>query len=188
MHTHTHITSHMSRMPAHRCAYSESFQFSSTTLAVIVTHRRREAATARMDLHARGIINSAENVAIGLKQLRDTLPEYSAEITSVVADLYAISATLTSLDGLARQFPRNYGQIKPDLDPALASLRYTLNGIINSLGKLDRTSLADNYRRIWHDLDAYFHEEDGYSLARRLTKYKLFLQELQDVMQKYYFI
>jgi hypothetical protein len=138
-----------------------------------------------MDLQVRRIISFTEDVAVGLKQFRERLPEYSAEITNVIADLYAISATLTSLEALARQFPRNYGHvIKPDLERTLASLRYTLNEIINSFGRIDARPTADNYRRIWHGLDTYFHEEDGYSLKRRLTKYKLFLQELQDVMQK----
>ncbi|OKL62854.1 hypothetical protein UA08_01720 [Talaromyces atroroseus] len=139
-----------------------------------------------MDLQVRRIISFTEDVAVGLRPFRERLPEYSAEITNVIADLYAISATLTSLEGLARQFPRNYGHvIKPDLERTLASLRYTLNEIISSFGRIDGRPTADNYRRVWHDLDSYFHEEDGYSLKRRLTKYKLFLQELQDVMQKY---
>ncbi|EED19703.1 conserved hypothetical protein [Talaromyces stipitatus ATCC 10500] len=136
-----------------------------------------------MDLQVHRIISFTEDVAVGLRQFREHLPEYSAEITNVIAELYAISATLTSLEGLTRQFPRNFGPVKADFDRVLVSLRYTLNEIINSFGKLDRRPTADNYRQIWHDLNAYLLEESGYSLKRRLNKYKLFLQELQDVVQ-----
>lgn len=142
-------------------------------------------ADASMDLQVHRIISFTEDVAVGLRQFREQLPEHSAEITNVIAELYAISATLTSLEGLTRQFPRNFGPVKADFERVLVSLRYTLNEIINSFGKLDRRRTADNYRQIWHDLDVYFHEESGYSLKRRLNKYKLFLEELQDVVQKY---
>lgn len=138
-----------------------------------------------MDLQVHRIISFVEDVAVGLRQFREKLPEHSAEITNVIADLYAISATLTSLEGLTRQFPRNSGPVKTDLERTLISLRYTLNETINAFGKLDRRPTTDDYRRIWHDLDSFFYEESGYSLRRRLSKYKLFLQELQDVMQKY---
>ncbi|QGA12965.1 hypothetical protein EYB26_000610 [Talaromyces marneffei] len=136
-----------------------------------------------MDLQVHRIISFTEDVAVGLRQFREQLPEHSAEITNVIAELYAISATLTSLEGLTRQFPRNFGPVKADFERVLVSLRYTLNEIINSFGKLDRRRMADNYRQIWHDLIVYFHEESGYSLKRRLNKYKLFLHELQDVVQ-----
>lgn len=142
-------------------------------------------ADASMDLQVHRIISFTEDVAVGLRQFREQLPEHSAEITNVIAELYAISATLTSLEGLTRQFPRNFGPVKADFERVLVSLRYTLNEIINSFGKLDRRRTADNYRQIWHDLNVYFHEESGYSLKRRLNKYKLFLEELQDIVQKY---
>ncbi|KAH8692627.1 hypothetical protein BGW36DRAFT_23436 [Talaromyces proteolyticus] len=135
-----------------------------------------------MDLRIPDTIAFAEEVAVGFTQFRAHLPEYSAEITNLIANLYATSATLTSLEGLTRQFPRNYARIKPDLQLLLASLCYTLDEITTSFKKLDRKRL-DSYRYVWLDLDSYFREESSYTLKRRLTRYKMFLQELEDMMQ-----
>jgi hypothetical protein len=134
-----------------------------------------------MDLQVRDI---AEDVAVGFSRFRSCLPEHSAEITNLIADLYAMSATLTSIEGLSRQFPRNYARIKSDLDTVLASLNYTLDEITTSFRKLNRNSRPDDYRHVWHGLDAYFREESSYTLKRRLTKYRMFLQELEDMMRK----
>ncbi|CRG85992.1 hypothetical protein PISL3812_02995 [Talaromyces islandicus] len=137
-----------------------------------------------MDLQVRDITIFAENVAVGLRNFRTCLPEHSAEITNLIADLYAMSATLTGIEGLSRQFSRKYALIKPDLDMVLASLKYTLDDIITSFRKLDKKPRPDDYRHVWHDLDAYFREEsNSYNLKRRLTKYRMFLQELEDMMR-----
>lgn len=137
-----------------------------------------------MDLQVRDITGFAEKVAVGFRRFRSCLPEHSAEITNLVADLYAMSATLTSIEGLSRQFPRNYARIKSDLDMVLASLNYTLDEITASFRKLAKNPRLDDFRHAWHDLDAYFREESSYTLKRRLTKYRMFLQELEDMMRK----
>lgn len=129
------------------------------------------------------IISFTEDVAVGLMQFREHLPEHSAEITNIIAELYAISGTLKSLRPLTRQFPHYFAPVEADFERVLRSLRYTLNEIINSFGKLDRRRSADDYRRIWQELDVYFHEESGSSLKRRLNQYKLFLEEVKDIVQ-----
>lgn len=137
-----------------------------------------------MDLQVRDITGFAEKVAVGFRRFRSCLPEHSAEITNLIAELYAMSATLTSIEGLSRQFPRNYARIKSDLDMVLASLNYTLDEITASFRKLANNPRVDDFRHAWDDLDAYFREESSYTLKRRLTKYKMFLQELEDMMRK----
>lgn len=138
-----------------------------------------------MDLQVRDITGFAENVAVGFGRFRSCLPEHGAEITNLISELYAMSATLTSIEGLSRQFSRNYARIKPDLDMVLASLNYTLDDINTTFKKLDKKPHLDNFRHAWHDLDAYFREEsNSYTLKRRLTKYRMFLQELEDMMRK----
>jgi hypothetical protein len=141
-----------------------------------------------MDLRLRDSAGFAEDVAAGLRQFREHLPEYGAEITDLIADLYAISATLTSLEGLTRQFRHNFQRVKPDLALVRSSLQYTLDDILDAFGKLDDSTWArrpDAYRRIWLDLNSFLQDESSYSLNRRLRKYKMFLQEVQDHMQKY---
>ncbi|KKA21291.1 hypothetical protein T310_4667 [Rasamsonia emersonii CBS 393.64] len=129
----------------------------------------------------------AENIAAGFMQFRDPLPEHTAEITGLVSDLYAISATLTSLDELAvsRPYRHNLPAVKPDLELVRSSLHYTLENIFEVFGHLDArgTVSRGSYKRIWLDLCSFFEEESSYSLSRRLRKYKMFLKELEDLMQ-----
>lgn len=131
----------------------------------------------------------AENIAAGFMQFRDPLPEHTAEITGLVSDLYAISATLTSLDELAvsRPYRHNLPAVKPDLELVRSSLHYTLENIFEVFGHLDArgTVSRGSYKRIWLDLCSFFEEESSYSLSRRLRKYKMFLKELEDLMQEY---
>jgi hypothetical protein len=140
-----------------------------------------------MDLRLRDSADFAEDVAAGLREFREYLPEYGAEITDLIADLYAISATFTSLEGLSRQFRNNFQRVKPDLALVLSSSRYTLDEIFDAFGKLDnrRVRRPDAYRKIWLELNSCFRDESSCSLNRRLRKYKMFLKELQDYMQKY---
>jgi hypothetical protein len=139
-----------------------------------------------MDLHTTAAF--AESIAAGFTQFRDPLPECTAVITSLIADLYAISATLTSLDELAlsRPYRRNLHVIKPDLELVRSSLQYTLDKIFEAFGHLDTQGTVRRrpYKRTWVDLCSYFEEEGGSSLSRRLRKYKMFLKELEDLMQK----
>ncbi|KAL1968322.1 hypothetical protein VTN77DRAFT_1851 [Rasamsonia byssochlamydoides] len=132
----------------------------------------------------------AENIAAGFRQFRDPLPEHTAELTSLISDLYAISATLTSLDELAvsRPYRQNLSVVKPDLELVRSSLHYTLDKIYDAFGHLDSRGPISraSYKRTWVDLCSFFEEEGGHSLGRRLRKYKMFLKELEDLMQNKY--
>lgn len=138
-----------------------------------------------MDSQVHRIVILTEDVAVGLRQFRDQLPQHAADITKVFSEFYAISATLRSLEGLARQFPRHYVPIRSDFDQTLTSLRFTLNQITNSFEKVDRRSTADDFLQIWLDLNDYFTEESGHPLTIRLQQYREFLQGLEDIVQKY---
>lgn len=140
-----------------------------------------------MDLHTTA--EFAENIAAGFSQFRDPLPECTAAITSLISDLYAISATLTSLDELAvlRPYRHNLLVVKADLELVQSSLQYTLDKIFEAFGYLDAKGSVrrSSYKRTWVELCSFFEEEGGYPLSRRLRKYKMFLKELEDLMQKY---
>ncbi|KAL2003602.1 hypothetical protein VTN02DRAFT_3148 [Thermoascus thermophilus] len=130
---------------------------------------------------------NAEDVAAGLRQFRDPLPEHSTEITGMIADLYAISTALNSLEELtsSRHYRHNLHLVQPDLDLVQASLKYTLEDVVDFFGDLDsrRTLTRDVYKQTWIDLSTFFNNEIHYSLATRLGKYKLFLKELEDIMK-----
>lgn len=107
----------------------------------------------------------------------------------MIADLYAISTALNSLEELtsSRHYRHNLHLVQPDLDLVQASLKYTLEDVVDFFGDLDsrRTLTRDVYKQTWIDLSTFFNNEIHYSLATRLGKYKLFLKELEDIMKKY---
>src|SRR3954452_8973774 len=81
---------------------------------------------------------NAEDVAAGFTMFRGPVPEISSEVTSLIADLYAISSSLSILDDLGKDYRRqlNLAPIQPDLSMVQASLKYTLEDIVNFFGRL----------------------------------------------------
>ena len=55
-----------------------------------------------MTMALRTSADNAEDVAAGFLMFRDPLPEHATEITSLIADLYAISVSLKCLDDLTQ--------------------------------------------------------------------------------------
>jgi hypothetical protein len=130
--------------------------------------------------------DDVEDVAAGFRGYREPLPEHAAEITSLIADLYGISAYLNSIDGAARsrQFPQNFVHIQDDLELLRSSLSYTLDDIVLHFRQLERhVATLNPYKRTWADLHAFFFNESGHYLPLRLQKYKIFLKELENIMQ-----
>ncbi|KAF9889064.1 hypothetical protein FE257_008041 [Aspergillus nanangensis] len=129
--------------------------------------------------------DNAEDVAAGFRRFREPLPEHASEITSLIADLYAISSSLNRLDDLQRNphlrkalIPAHY-----DLELVRASLKYTLEDIVDFFGGLDISGNRDIYKRTWMELCAFFRAESHDSLSTRLAKYKAFLNELEDFIR-----
>ncbi|GFF49808.1 hypothetical protein IFM51744_07178 [Aspergillus udagawae] len=131
--------------------------------------------------------DNAEDVAAGFRMLRDPLPEHATEITSLIADLYSISTSLTSLDDLTknRQFRRNVAVAKEDLDLVQTSLKYTLEDIVDFFGDIEvqKGSNREVFKRTWLSLTAFFQKESHEPLPTRLAKYKTFLRELEDLIK-----
>lgn len=129
----------------------------------------------------------AEDVAAGFTTFRAPLPEHAAEVTSLIADLYAISASLSSLDDLDRdpRYRRNVAEIQPDLNIVRASLKYTLEDIVDFFRALDGgQASAAGYKSTWMTLNHFFWEESRCSLATRLAQYKTMLREIIDSTKK----
>jgi hypothetical protein len=132
--------------------------------------------------------DNAEDVAAGFRMLRDPLPEHATEITSLIADFYSISTSLTSLDDLTknRHYRRNVAIAKEDLDLVQTSLKYTLEDIVDFFGDIEvqKGSNRDVYKRTWLSLTAFFQKESHEPLPTRLAKYKTFLRELEDLIKE----
>lgn len=131
--------------------------------------------------------HNAEDVAAGFRQFRDPLPEHATEITGLMADLYAISTSLNSLEELtsSRRYRHNLHFVQPDLDLVQASLKYTLEDVVDFFGDLDsrRGPSREAYKQTWLNLCTFFYDEIHFSLATRLAKYKEFLKELEAIMR-----
>lgn len=133
---------------------------------------------------------SAEDAAAGFLLFRDHLPHEAAEITRLIAYLYAISSCLTDLDVLltSGSGPSGRHAVQDDLNLLCTSLGYTLDDIGLIFRTVpDRSSAGaarDTFRRSWLWLCAHFNNEAQYSLPVRLAKYKMFLQELLDVVSE----
>ena len=144
-----------------------------------------------MTMALRTSADNAEDVAAGFLMFRDPLPEHATEITSLIADLYAISVSLKCLDDLTsnRVYRHIIPQVQPDLELVRASLKYTLEDIVDFFGDLEVRPGSNRgvYKRTWSALCTYFEEESQDSLSTRLAKYKSFLSELQGMIKGYVF-
>ncbi|KAJ6166803.1 hypothetical protein N7470_002250 [Penicillium chermesinum] len=128
----------------------------------------------------------AEDAAAGFSAFRAPLPEHSTEITSYIADLYSISASLTSLDDLSKdaRIARNWSRIQADLELVQKSLKYTISDIFDHFGRLDGGKVSpDIYKRTWGSMNRFFWDESQYSLTTRFAKYKALLRELNDMLK-----
>lgn len=131
--------------------------------------------------------DNAEDVAAGFRLFREPLPEYSAEITSLIADFYTISSSLNRLDDLTknRQHRHHAALARADLDLVSSSLKCTLEDIVDFFGDLEERKVPnrDVYKRTWLQLCAFFRTESQDSLSTRLAKYRAFLNELEDYIK-----
>ncbi|KAL3464423.1 hypothetical protein BJX64DRAFT_96561 [Aspergillus heterothallicus] len=129
----------------------------------------------------------AEEVAAGFRRFREPLPEHATEITGLIGDLYQISSSLKTLEDLSvdRRYRLNLPFARPDLDLASASLQYTLDDIVDYFGHLEgrRASSRDIHKRIWVSMGRFIMDESAETLAIRLAKYKVFLNELEDYIK-----
>ncbi|KAJ5888010.1 hypothetical protein N7495_008051 [Penicillium taxi] len=139
-----------------------------------------------MDLRAS--VEQVEDVAAGFNTFRAPLPEYKTEITGLISDLYAISASLTSLDDLSKEssLRRNWPLIHSDLELVLSSLRYTIKDILVYFNNLNGRTAPEEYRTAWVLMSRFFWDEarPRQSLSARLATYKTVLRDLRDILQK----
>lgn len=130
----------------------------------------------------------AEDVAAGFRRFRDHVPENATAITIIIADLYTISSSLKALEDLSRH--RHYGTIfnvaRSDVELVSASLQYTLDDIVEFFGRLEgqKSSSRTAHQRTWESMTRFFLDESGETLTNRLTKYKSFMKELEELIRE----
>jgi hypothetical protein len=134
-----------------------------------------------------GDAEDAKDIGAAFSKFLDALPDQAAEVTSLIAELYAISAALRDLDITIRS--RQYGSraylIKDDLDLVLTSLSHTLKDAFDILGDIGTQSdprTIGAYRQTWKDICKHFLRESRGSLSMRLEKYKTFIKELSNIV------
>ncbi|OQE41085.1 hypothetical protein PENCOP_c005G08350 [Penicillium coprophilum] len=129
---------------------------------------------------------SADDVAASLYTFRTPLPEHVGEITSLMSELYAISALLSSLEHVAED-PRNrrcFNMIKPDLNVVQSSYTYTIEDIGDIFRELDGGDASPaRYKRTWLNMNRFFWDQSQYTLATRLAKYKTIFKEFYDLVR-----
>lgn len=138
-----------------------------------------------MDLRASA--TEAEDVAASFRLFRAPLPEHEAEITDLIADLYTISSSLRRLDALAKDpaRARNWRVVQRDVILLQSSLKYTVEDILGFFHRLNGgVAPPEKYREAWRTIELFFWEESKTSLRMRLARYRAFLGELGEVMQK----
>jgi hypothetical protein len=147
-----------------------------------------------MDWRLLDYAKDAEDTAAGLHIFKSEVPEYSKDIAAHMAELFAISAALHSLNESLE--PSRYGRwvhrIMRDLEIVLPSLGYTLDAVNDMFGKSKKQSRqhpgafpgTPPYSLIWEDTCADFKAE-GIGLHARLQLYRSYLQDMNDVLKGY---
>ncbi|OJD15609.1 hypothetical protein AJ78_04162 [Emergomyces pasteurianus Ep9510] len=126
----------------------------------------------------------ADNVATTFSKFVAHVPEDAGNITSVVTELFTISANLRSLETLQNSPLRpNFAYIKSDVELVVgASFRHTIRVINAAFIAMDDGGRAQasqqSVRQTWFQLRDYFHREAGYPFAVRLQYYKQMLAEI----------
>ena len=124
---------------------------------------------------------NAQDIAEAFTRFLDPARGWAAEITGLIAELYAISSALRDLNSTAAEprYYRDYNLIREDVRLILYSLNYTFEDVFRLLGRLDRLS----YGQVWLEIMEFFQLESGNTLCRRLELYKIFLQDLSRVLE-----
>jgi hypothetical protein len=131
----------------------------------------------------------AQDIGAAFSKFLDALPDQAVDVTSLIAELYSISAALRELDGTihSRQYGHRSTIIKDDLELVCASLSYTLKDAFDILGEIRAIGDAPTvgaYRKTWKDLCYHFQRESRGSLRMRLERYRRFIGELNNTMKR----
>lgn len=115
-----------------------------------------------------------EDVASGLHRYRDEIPGQPTTITSIIAQLFAVSAVLRALgDG-----SRDARTVGDDLELLFATLQKTLSVAFDMFAHATEGHL----QFAWQDLNVKMERNERMAFTSRLKLYQDFLLGLQDVL------
>lgn len=144
-----------------------------------------------MDWRLLDYAKDAEDTATELGLSVSEIPRYRKDITGAIAELYAISSALQSVqEGIERsRHGRPTGRILKDLEVCLPSLGFTLDDVRNMFKNPKRKSClpgafpgTPQYAEMWEDALADF-KAQGVSLPLRLEYYRTYLQGMYDELR-----
>lgn len=136
------------------------------------------------------LAHGTENVVNKLSRFVSHVPEHAAVITSTMSELYAISASLRSLES-SHNVPAlrpNFNRIIDDVELIVrASLRHTVRDILGSLEQMSGGGRVApdqaTYRATWMTLWSFFHQQAGFTLVLRLKYYRAMLEEMAAIVR-----
>ena len=119
------------------------------------------------------VAETAQDIAAGLNEFLDAVPECSTEITALISECFAISSALRELSTAIGdyRYNRQFELIEEDVRTIRLSLDYTFEDVERCFGGLG----VSTYREVWRDIDHYFQTESGNTLVARLEHYRNFL-------------
>lgn len=111
----------------------------------------------------------SEDVASGLQAFRNTTGREGASITTMIGQLYSISALLNRLDDAASHPDHrlSFYRIRRDVAQVTISLQLTLGAALEMFG---RTRVV-SYTRAWLDMNHHMTNEEGVTFRERLDWY-----------------
>lgn len=127
---------------------------------------------------------TAQDVASGFHKFLIPVEESSSEITRLISECFAISSILRNIAATIRdpQYSQDYSNISDHLRVVVCSIEYTFDDVRRFCGRIVRTS-SSAYRDVWKCIETYFLEESRNSLPERLAIYKIFLEDLQMILE-----
>ncbi|KAK0931610.1 hypothetical protein LTR29_016289 [Friedmanniomyces endolithicus] len=126
------------------------------------------------------LAQDAEDASSGLRVFRDSLPRNATQITGVIGEFFAISATLRQLDS-AEGDPRlqpSFYRIREDVGLLCRSLQTTVGDVFAMFAR----SRDRSRQMVWEDLQHKMNQDEGEGLLDRLRCYRGVLQALFDVV------
>jgi hypothetical protein len=131
---------------------------------------------------------TAQELAAALIEFKPHVQEAAREITALVSEFYAISASLQELKSVCSD-PRSASEnnlIAEDKYVLLRSLEHTFKDLDRFIKLKDRPAVRTRrevHKDIWAQIDTYFRNESGNQLLTRMGYYKQFTDELVDVVE-----
>ncbi|KAK1074074.1 hypothetical protein LTR74_001321 [Friedmanniomyces endolithicus] len=126
------------------------------------------------------LAQDAEDASSGLRVFRDSLSRNATQITGVIGELFAISASLRQVDsaeGDSRLQPSFY-RIREDVGLLCRSLQTTVGDVFTMFAR----SRDRSRQMVWEDLQHKMDQDEGEGLLERLWCYRGVLQALFDVV------